>query len=107
MSIASVAAVALAALLLPLVLRRAMRPLGELTAAARETAAGGRGRRLAPEDPGTDLGRAAAQFDAMLEELEGAERRAEEAADRLGRFLSDASHELRTPLAACRPAPSA
>ncbi len=32
--------------------------------------------------------------------MEGAEHRAEEAADRLGRFLSDASHELRTPLAA-------
>ena len=100
MSIASVAAVALAALLLPLVLRRAMRPLDVLTGAARETAAGGRGRRLAPKDPDTDLGRAAVQFDAMLEELEGAEHRAAEAADRLGRFLSDASHELRTPLAA-------
>ncbi|MGT2425632.1 sensor histidine kinase [Amnibacterium kyonggiense] len=100
MSIASVAAVALAAVLLPLVLRRAMRPLDELTRAATETAAGGRGRRLAPQDPASDLGRAASQFDAMLEELEGAERRAEESADRLGRFLSDASHELRTPLAA-------
>lgn len=100
MSIASAAAVVLAALLLPVVLRRAMRPLGELTRAARETAAGGRGRRLAPKDPGTDLGRAATQFDAMLEELEGAEHRAAEAADRLARFLSDASHELRTPIAA-------
>ncbi|MBW4041070.1 MAG: HAMP domain-containing histidine kinase [Acidobacteria bacterium] len=100
MAIASAAAVALAAVLLPLVLRRAMRPLGELTRAARETAAGGRGRRLAPRNPASDLGRAATQFDAMLEELEGAEHRAEEAADRLGRFLSDASHELRTPLAA-------
>jgi signal transduction histidine kinase len=100
MSIASAAAVALAAVLLPLVLRRAMRPLGELTRAARETAGGCRGRRLAPRNPGSDLGRAATQFDAMLEELEGAEHRAEESADRLGRFLSDASHELRTPLAA-------
>lgn len=100
MTIASVAAVALAALLLPLVLRRAMRPLEVLTRAASETAAGGRGRRLAPKDPESDLGRAAVQFDAMLEELEGAEQRAAEAADRLGRFLSDASHELRTPLAA-------
>lgn len=99
MAVASVAAIALAAVLLPLVLRRAMRPLGALTAAARETAEGGRGRRLAPRNPDTDLGRAAAQFDAMLEELEGAERRAAESADRLGRFLSDASHELRTPLA--------
>ncbi|GAA2750700.1 HAMP domain-containing sensor histidine kinase [Amnibacterium kyonggiense] len=100
MAIASVVAIALAAALLPLVLRRAMRPLDELTRAATETAAGGRGRRLDPQDPASDLGRAASQFDAMLEELEGAERRAEESADRLGRFLSDASHELRTPLAA-------
>ncbi|WP_375407311.1 sensor histidine kinase [uncultured Amnibacterium sp.] len=99
MTIASLAAIALAAILLPVVLRRAMRPLGALTAAARETADGGRGRRLSPRDPSTDLGRAAVQFDAMLEELEGAERRAADAADQLGRFLSDASHELRTPLA--------
>ena len=99
MAIASVAAVALAALLLPLVLGRALRPLTALTDAARQTAAGGRGRRLDPRDPDTDLGRAATQFDAMLEELEGAERRAGAAADRLARFLSDASHELRTPLA--------
>ncbi len=99
MTIASVIAVALAALLLPIVLGRALRPLTALTRAARETAAGGRGRRLDPLDPDTDLGRAAKQFDAMLEELEGAERRAGEAADRLARFLSDASHELRTPLA--------
>lgn len=99
MAVASVAAIALAILLLPLVLRRAMRPLGALTGAARETAAGGRGRRLDPRNPETDLGMAAAQFDAMLEELEGAEARAAQAADRLGRFLSDASHELRTPIA--------
>ena len=99
MAVASVVAVALAAVVLPLVLRRAMRPLDALTEAARGTAGGDRGRRLAPQDPGTDLGRAAAQFDAMLEELEGAERRAADAADRLARFLSDASHELRTPLA--------
>ncbi|WP_375386853.1 sensor histidine kinase [uncultured Amnibacterium sp.] len=96
---ASAGAVLLAALLLPLVLRRAMRPLAALTRAAQETAAGGRGRRLEPQQPGTDLGSAAAQFDAMLEELEGAEARAAASADRLGRFLSDASHELRTPLA--------
>lgn len=99
MAVASIIAIALAALLLPLALRRAMGPLGALTRAASETAAGGRGRRLAPEHPDTDLGRAAVQFDAMLEELEGAERRAAESAERLGRFLSDASHELRTPLA--------
>lgn len=100
MAIASVIAIVLAAVLLPLVLRRAMRPLGALTSTARATAAGSRGRRLDAQDPTTDLGRAATQFDAMLEELEGAERRAAESADRLGHFLSDASHELRTPLAA-------
>ncbi|MFD1721332.1 sensor histidine kinase [Amnibacterium endophyticum] len=99
MTIASVVAVALAALVLPLVLGRALRPLRALTDAARQTAAGGRGRRLDPQDPDTDLGRAAVQFDAMLEELEGAEARASAAAERLAAFLSDASHELRTPLA--------
>ena len=91
--------------------RTALRPLADMTTLARRIAAGDRGRRLgaagsgpdkrrgaaaepAPTAfrPGTELGRTAAAFDAMLDELEAAEAR-------MRAFLSDASHELRTPLA--------
>lgn len=99
MTVGSAAALVIAALLLRRLLGQALRPLDALAGAARATAHGDRGRRLAPRDPTTDLGRAAAEFDAMLEELEGAERATAAARERLSAFLSDASHELRTPLA--------
>jgi two-component system, OmpR family, sensor kinase len=72
--------------------RTALRPLAEMTALARRIAAGDRGRRLGPLGADEELGRTAAAFDAMLDELEAAETR-------MRSFLSDASHELRTPLA--------
>jgi two-component system, OmpR family, sensor kinase len=77
-----------------------------MTGLARSITRGDRGRRLAPSRTDTELGRAAAAFDGMLDELEGAERaartaeataRASEARTR--RFVADAAHELRTPLA--------
>ena len=86
--------------------RIALRPLDDMTALARDIAAGDRGRRLRPERTDTELGRTAAAFDAMLDELESAQTRAEDAAGearrsevRTRRFLSDAAHELRTPIA--------
>ncbi|PVY95881.1 sensor histidine kinase [Actinomycetospora cinnamomea] len=85
--------------------RVALRPLDTMASLARDIAAGDRGRRLRPERTDTELGRTAAAFDAMLDELESAQARAEEAADearrseaRTRRFLSDAAHELRTPI---------
>lgn len=100
MAAGSIGALLIAGLLLRVVLGRALQPLHALTESARATARGDRGRRLTPRDPHTDLGRAATEFDAMLEELEGAEHAARQARERLGAFLSDAAHELRTPLAA-------
>jgi two-component system, OmpR family, sensor kinase len=86
--------------------RIALRPLDDMTVLARDIAAGDRGRRLRPERTDTELGRTAAAFDAMLDELESAQTRAEDAAGearrsevRTRRFLSDAAHELRTPIA--------
>ena len=38
-------------------------------------------------------------FDEMLDELEGAEKRAQQAEERTRAFLADAAHELRTPIA--------
>ncbi|GAA4794265.1 hypothetical protein GCM10023200_32760 [Actinomycetospora chlora] len=85
--------------------RLALRPLDDMTVLARDIAAGERGRRLRPERTDTELGRTAAAFDDMLDALETAQGRAEDAAHRAQvseartrRFLSDAAHELRTPV---------
>ncbi|MBU2664635.1 HAMP domain-containing histidine kinase [Actinoplanes bogorensis] len=72
--------------------RTALRPLEDMTTVARQIAAGDRGQRLEVPRSDSELGRTAAAFDAMLDELEAAEIR-------MRAFLSDASHELRTPLA--------
>jgi two-component system OmpR family sensor kinase len=96
--VAGVALLVLAALTLGPVIGRALRPLDQMTATARSITAGDRGRRLRPDQPDTELGRTATAFDAMLDEVEGAETSAVAAEHRLRTFLSDAAHELRTPL---------
>lgn len=103
---AGVVTLLVAALLLVAVSRAALRPLDRLTALATAITTGDRGRRLRPKRAGTELGRAAGAFDAMLEALEASERRARQAADAAQRaeaatrrFLVDAAHELRTPIA--------
>jgi two-component system OmpR family sensor kinase len=106
MVVASLLILAAAGLLLILVTGAALRPLDRLTTLARSITTGDRGRRLHPNRPNTELGRAAAAFDGMLDALEASEDRARqsaasaqraEAATR--RFLVDAAHELRTPIA--------
>ncbi len=106
MAVAAVAAMIVAALVLLGGIATALRPLDRMTALARRITAGDRGSRLAPDRPRTELGRAAAAFDGMLDALEDAETRARSgaaqarrAADETRGFLSDAAHELRTPLA--------
>ncbi len=79
--------------------RAALRPLDDMTALATQIAGGDRGRRLGTGTTDTELGRTAAAFDAMIDELEHAAATAERAEARMRTFLGDASHELRTPLA--------
>ncbi len=86
------------ALLLWRLSRIALRPLDDMTALARQIAAGDRGRRLGTGDNRSELGRTAAAFDDMLDELETAVLRARAAEARMRDFVGDASHELRTPL---------
>ncbi|GGU66541.1 sensor histidine kinase [Lentzea flava] len=73
------------------VVRRALAPLDAMTSLAQAIAAGHRGGRLNPSRTDTELGRAAAAFDGMLDSLEGSEQRTR-------RFVADAAHELRTPI---------
>jgi signal transduction histidine kinase len=107
-------ALAVTGIVLVVAIRLALKPLAVMTGLARSIAGGGRGRRLAPTDPDTELGRTAAAFDDMLDALEGAERQARAAEagsraseERTRRFVADAAHELRTPIAGVQAAAEA
>lgn len=104
--VSAVIVLLVAAVVLTLLVRAAMAPLGRLSAVAESITSGHRGRRMDPDRPDTELGRAATAFDTMLDALEVSEQRAQHAADEAERadaatrqFLADAAHELRTPIA--------
>lgn len=96
--ISALAALVLSGLLVAVAVRLALRPLDSMASLASGIAAGARGSRLAPTRTHTEIGRTAHAFDAMLDELEGAESRARRAEEQTRAFLADAAHELRTPL---------
>ncbi|MEQ7847696.1 sensor histidine kinase [Nocardioides kribbensis] len=102
--VTAVAVLLATALVVPLVVGGALRPLRRITDVARSITRGDRGRRLRPTTPGTDLGRTALAFDEMLDEVVGAEARAVDSEARLRDFVSDAAHELRTPVTGIRAA---
>ena len=91
--------IGLSAVLLDAVSRRALRPLDEVVATARRTAAGGMNERLRPDRPNTELGRLAVAFDQMLDAQEQALSSARASEARSRRFLANAAHQLRTPIA--------
>lgn len=69
----------LAAVLLHRTSRFALRPLEEIAASARRTAAGHHGERLRPDRLDTSLGQLATAYDDMLDTLEAAVKRANDA----------------------------
>ncbi|MFL6125547.1 sensor histidine kinase, partial [Actinophytocola sp.] len=80
-----------------LVARRALRPVGAITAAARRASEHQLGERLALPGRRDEITELADTFDDMLARLE-------HAFDAQRRFVANASHELRTPLAVARTA---
>jgi two-component system, OmpR family, sensor kinase len=97
--ITDVVALLLSAVLVAAAVRFALRPLDSMAALAKTVSHGNRGSRLAPTRTDTEIGQTAQAFDEMLDELEGAEARAQQAEERTRAFLADAAHELRTPIA--------
>ncbi len=95
-SLITVAAViALAAILGWIFSGRALRPVHQITTAARAASEHNLSARVAPTGPRDELRELAETFDDMLGRLEAA-------FDGQQRFIANASHELRTPLAVMR-----
>ncbi|MDQ3644056.1 MAG: HAMP domain-containing histidine kinase [Actinomycetota bacterium] len=81
------------------VARRAMRPIADLTTAAREVARTRDPAKAPPRSEARDeVGQLARTLDDMLRQLDAARGETESALDRQRDFVADASHELRTPL---------
>lgn len=92
-----------------LLVRTALRPLTEIEETAGAIAAGDLGRRIANQDPRTEVGRLGVALNAMLNQIESAlharaasEATARRSEERMRQFVADASHELRTPLTSIR-----
>ncbi len=85
-----------------LLVRRGMRPLERMGATARSIAASGLGRRVAPSNERTEVGRLGLALNAMLGQIERAFAERDVTEQKLRHFVSDASHELRTPLTSMR-----
>lgn len=81
------------------VARRAMRPIADLTSAAREVARTRDPAKALPRSEARDeVGQLARTLDDMLRQLDAARGETQSALDRQRDFVADASHELRTPL---------
>jgi two-component system OmpR family sensor kinase len=82
--------------------RRSLRPLGEIERTAQAIAAGDLSRRVPLRHPRTETGRLGRSINSMLSQIEAAFRDREASQERMRRFMADASHELRTPLTSIR-----
>jgi two-component system OmpR family sensor kinase len=75
-----------------------LRPLTRMRRTASDITAHEPRRRIADDNPHTEIGRLGIVLNTMLDRLEIALRQARASEERLRRFIADAGHELRTPL---------
>lgn len=97
-----VAVLLILGVLVYLIVRNELRPLGQMTETATAIAGGDFKRRVEHVDEKTEVGRLGAAFNTMLGQLVGALDESAASEQRLRQFLADASHELRTPLTSIR-----
>lgn len=85
-----------------LLIRRALRPVGDMVDAARGIAAGDVTRRVPAAATGTEMGDLADALNTMIASLAASLDEVRASEQRLRAFVSDASHELRTPITVIR-----
>ncbi len=101
-TLGSIAVVLLIGLGVFAVVRRGLRPIEAMVAAADRITGGDLTDRVAPYDPQSEVGRLGAALNDMLARIEAEAREREASQLQTRRFFADASHELRTPLASLR-----
>jgi two-component system OmpR family sensor kinase len=84
------------------VVRRGLRPLGDVVVAADAVAGGDLSHRVPVPNPRTEVGHLGVAFNTMVDRIEESFAQRDELEQRLRRFVADASHELRTPLTSIR-----
>jgi two-component system OmpR family sensor kinase len=85
-----------------LLVRRDLRPLEQVTAAAEEISQGDLTRRVEVTRVTNEVGRLGTAFNTMVASIESAFSEQQRSELKLRRFVADASHELRTPLTSIR-----
>ncbi|MGI8610182.1 MAG: sensor histidine kinase [Candidatus Dormibacteria bacterium] len=98
LAIVSLALILLAAVVTPLLVSRALRPLRRVTEASSALAAGDMNRRVDEPAVQDEVGRLSRAFNDMAAAVQRAFHIREESESGMRAFVSDASHELRTPL---------
>jgi signal transduction histidine kinase len=91
-------ALALAAAIVWLSIRRGLRPINDMIDAAERIANGELAARTTAPNPASEVGHLSAALNTMLDRIERAMATKTESEARMRRFVADASHELRTPL---------
>jgi two-component system OmpR family sensor kinase len=100
--VATVAVLVALAGLVTWVVRRGLRPLGDVVLAADTVADGDLSHRVPVPNPRTEVGHLGVAFNTMVDRIEESFAERDELEQRLRRFVADASHELRTPLTSIR-----
>jgi two-component system OmpR family sensor kinase len=100
--IAGAGALALAAAIVWLSIRRGLRPINDMINAAERIANGELAARTTAPNPASEVGHLSVALNTMLDRIEQAVATKTESEARMRRFVADASHELRTPLTSIR-----